>query len=157
MSIPVSAVMARTPVTVTPQTTVPDAIQLLRRHSVRRLPVLDDSGQLAGIVTDRDLKEAMPSDTTSLSIWELTALLARLEVREIMTRSVLTVRKDTDLRDAAYTMVEHRVGGLPVVNAHNDLVGVVTSTDVMRAYIDLTGGPAESRPGATPATAGHAG
>lgn len=148
MNTTVGAVMTRTPVTVSPQTTVPEAIKLLRTHAVRRLPVLDDEGRLVGIVTDRDLKEAMPSDATSLSIWELTALLAKLEVREIMSRSVITVRPDTELRDAAYSMLRHKVGGLPVISEHHDLVGVVTSTDVMREYVELTA-PA---PASTPST-----
>ncbi|WP_202630559.1 CBS domain-containing protein [Deinococcus alpinitundrae] len=139
MNILVSAVMTQPPVTIPLHTTVPQAIKLMQSHGIRHLPVLDELGRVAGIVTERDLKEAMPSDSTVLSIWELTALLAKLEVRDVMSRSVLTVRDDTELRDAAYTMVKHKVGGLPVINDRNDLVGMLTSTDVMRAYVDLTG------------------
>ena len=136
MNTTVNAVMARSPVTVRPDTTLPEAIKLLKSQRVRRLPVLDGT-RLVGIVTDRDLKEAMPSQATSLSIWEITSLLASLTVREVMTASVLTTTPDTLLVDAAYTMLNHKIGGLPVIDADHHLVGVVTVTDVLREYVGL--------------------
>lgn len=137
MTTTVGDVMATPPITVSPQTTVPEAVQQLRQHGIRRLPVLED-GQLVGIVTDRDLKEAMPSSQTALSIWDITAQLARLEVRAVMSASVIAVAQEAPLRDAAYSMLKHKVGGLPVVDAQGALVGVVTATDVMRDYLKLS-------------------
>lgn len=134
MNTTVQDVMTRAPITVHPHTTVPEAARAMKERGVRRLPVMDGA-RLVGIVTDRDLKEAMPSQATSLSIWEVTSLLAKLEVREVMTTSVLTVTADTPLRDAAHTMLRHKIGGLPVVNDGHDLVGIVTVTDVLRSYV----------------------
>lgn len=135
MTAPVRTVMGRPPITASPDLSVPDAMRVMKEQGIRRLPVLE-GGRLVGIVTDRDLREAMPSKATSLGIWEITALLARLQVREVMRTSVLTAAEDTPLRDAAYTMLTHRVGGLPVVNDRHEVVGVVTVTDVLRAFVD---------------------
>ncbi|WP_293910466.1 CBS domain-containing protein [Deinococcus sp.] len=140
MKTTVNAVMARTLVTASLNTTVPEAVKLLKSGEIRCLPVLDGT-RLVGIVTDRDLKEAMPSQATSLSIWEITSLLASLTVREVMTTSVLTTTPDAPLSDAAYTMLQHKVGGLPVIDADHQLVGMVTVTDVLREYVGL---PVES-------------
>ncbi|WP_045233456.1 CBS domain-containing protein [Deinococcus pimensis] len=132
----VADVMTRNLVTVDPSTTVPEAVQLMKNGGFRRLPVRRE-GRLVGIVTDRDLKEAMPSQATSLSIWEITYLLAKLHVGEVMSRSVITTTDTALLSDAAYTMLKHRVGGLPVVNGSGELVGIVTVTDVLRDYVGL--------------------
>ncbi|MBB5233988.1 CBS domain-containing protein [Deinococcus budaensis] len=134
MNTPVKQVMAHPPVTAHPDTTVPEAVQLLKARGIRRLPLVED-GRLVGMVTDRDLKEAMPSQATTLSIWEITALLARMPLRQIMTTSVLTVSEDAPLQDAAYTMLNHKIGGLPVVNGAHEVVGIVTVTDVLREYV----------------------
>lgn len=126
--------MTPNPVSVTPETTVPDAALIMRKGGFRRLPVLEN-GRLVGIVTDRDLKEAMPSSATSLSIWELNYLLAKLPVREVMSRPVITVDEDATLEQAARLMLENKLGGLPVVSKER-LVGIVTVTDVLRAFVD---------------------
>lgn len=137
MNTLVRQVMSARPVTVTPDTTVPEAMKLMQDRGIRRLPVLRSDGRLVGIVTDRDLKQAMPSEATSLSIWELTYLMSRLPVRQVMTASVLTVSTEAPLKDAAYTMLKHRIGGMPVVNERNEVVGVVTVTDVLREFVGL--------------------
>lgn len=126
--------MSGPPVTVRPEDTVPEASRLMRRHGFRRLPVLRE-GRLVGIVTDRDLKGAMPSDATSLSIWEVSSLLEQLKVGEIMTTSVLTVPEDLPLPAAASLMLTRKIGGLPVVDGHGRVVGVLTVTDVLRDYV----------------------
>lgn len=125
--------MTPDPVCVTPETTVPDAALLMRKGGFRRLPVLE-GGKLVGIVTDRDLKEAMPSDATSLSIWELNYLVAKLPVREVMSYPVITIDEDATLEQAARTMLENKLGGLPVVSGER-LVGIITVTDVLRAFV----------------------
>lgn len=82
--------MTPNPDVVTPDITVPEAAQIMKKGGFRRLPVVKE-GRVIGIVTDRDLKEAMPSDATSLSIWELNYLISKLTVGEIMTRDPITV------------------------------------------------------------------
>jgi acetoin utilization protein AcuB len=126
--------MTADPITVGPDEAVPDAFARMKAGRFRRLPVVKD-GDLGGIVTDRDLREAMPSDASSLSGWELNFLIARLKVSEVMTRAVVTVREDASLEDAARLMLARRIGGLPVVDARGALRGVVTVTDVLEAFV----------------------
>ncbi|RDI96614.1 CBS domain-containing protein [Meiothermus sp. QL-1] len=125
--------MTPNPQVVTPEASVPEAAQLMKKGGFRRLPVVKD-GRLVGIVTDRDLKEAMPSDASSLSIWELHYLIAQLKVGEIMTPDPITIGENLPLQAAAKLMLEHKVGGLPVVR-EGQLVGIVTVSDVLRAYL----------------------
>lgn len=120
-------------ITAAPTLSLPDAAHLMRSRGIRRLPVLDGV-TLVGIVTDRDVREAMPSRVSSLSPWEATTRLAAVTVADVMRRSVLTTRPDADARDAAHTMLTHRVGALPVVDDQGRVVGVVTVSDVLRDY-----------------------
>ena len=124
-------------VTVTPETSFQDALALLRQRKIRRVPVVDQAGSLVGIITERDLLHAAPSPATSLSVWELNYLLWRLQVEGLMTRKVLTVQPDTPLQDAAQLMLEHKFGGLPVVDDHHQVVGVITETDIFRVFVKL--------------------
>ncbi|GAA0515451.1 CBS domain-containing protein [Deinococcus depolymerans] len=125
--------MSAPAVTAAPTLSLPDAAHLMRSRGVRRLPVLEGE-TLIGIVTDRDLREAMPSRLSSLSPWEATTRLAAVTVADVMRRSVLTTAPEADARDAAHTMLTHRVGALPVVNGQGRVVGVVTVSDVLRDY-----------------------
>ncbi|ADD29093.1 CBS domain-containing protein [Meiothermus ruber] len=125
--------MTPDPQVVTPDVAVPEAAQIMKKGGFRRLPVVEE-GRLVGIVTDRDLKEAMPSDATSLSIWEINYLISRLSVGEIMTRDPISVADTLPLQAAAKLMLEYKVGGLPVVH-EGKLVGIVTVTDVLRAFL----------------------
>jgi acetoin utilization protein AcuB len=125
--------MTPNPEVVTPEITVPEAAQIMKKGGFRRLPVVKED-RVVGIVTDRDLKEAMPSDANSLSIWELNYLISKLTVGEIMTRDPITVSDTLPLQAAAKLMLEHKVGGLPV-EREGRLVGIITVTDVLRAFL----------------------
>jgi acetoin utilization protein AcuB len=125
--------MTPSPEVVTPEITVPEAAQIMKKGGFRRLPVVKED-RVVGIVTDRDLKEAMPSDANSLSIWELNYLISKLTVGEIMTRDPITVSDTLPLQAAAKLMLEHKVGGLPV-EREGRLVGIITVTDVLRAFL----------------------
>ncbi|GEM45526.1 CBS domain-containing protein [Deinococcus cellulosilyticus] len=127
-------VMTPHPITVSPETSVPEAMQLLKNHGFRRLPVVEH-GELVGIVTDRDLREAMPSRATTLSMWELHYLLAKLQVSEVMTEEVITIRPHMELRAAAELMLAHKIGGLPVVSVLGHVIGIITITEVLRAFV----------------------
>jgi acetoin utilization protein AcuB len=125
--------MTPNPVVVDPETSVPEAAKLMRQGGFRRLLVMKH-GDLVGIITDRDLKQAMPSSATSLSVWEMGTLIANLKVGQVMSRDPVTVHEDDSLAKAAELMLERRIGGLPVVNGRN-LVGIITTTDVLRAFV----------------------
>lgn len=131
--------MTRNPVTTTPDTAVPDALRLMRERKVRRLPVLDAHGRLAGIVSDKDLLLVAPSPATSLAIWEIPDLLGKLKIEKVMTREVITVAEDTPLEEAARIMADRKIGGLPVVRGQA-LVGIITETDLFKSFLELLGG-----------------
>ena len=130
--------MTPNPVSVSPETPVLDALKLLGDHGFRRLPVVE-AGKLIGMTTSKDLKDAMPSKATTLSVWELNYLLSKLTVAEMMARPVITASEHEDMEDAALRMQEHRVGGLPVLNAAGRLTGMVTVSDVLRAFTEILG------------------
>jgi acetoin utilization protein AcuB len=130
--------MSPAPLTVSPETPVLEALRLLKERGFRRLPVVEGS-KLIGIVTDKDLKEAMPSKATTLSVWEMSYLLAKLTVREVMATEVLTVNSLETLEDAALRMQERKLGGMPVLDNAGALVGILTITDVLGALVRVLG------------------
>jgi acetoin utilization protein AcuB len=121
-------------ITARPDMPVLDARHLMIEKRIRHLLVTSDSGELLGIVTDRDIRLNLPSQATSLSVWELNYLLTRLMVGKVMTQSVITVGPDREVRDAALLMLDHRIGALPVVDGGR-LIGIVTETDLLRAFV----------------------
>jgi acetoin utilization protein AcuB len=129
--------MSSPPMTITPDTALRDALNLMHEHRFRRLPVVDEEGRLVGIVSERDLLYASPPPATLLSGFELNHLMAERRVDEIMTRDVLTATPETFVEDAARLMVENKIGGLPVVDEDNQVVGVITETDVFKAFVEL--------------------
>jgi acetoin utilization protein AcuB len=124
-------------VTVTPDESFRTAMHLIRQKGIRHLPVVEGKC-LVGIVTDRDLRQAAPSGATSLSIHELHYILEKLSVREIMTKHVVSVRPDQTVEEAALLLLGHRIGGLPVVR-DGELVGIITETDILQAFLQLRG------------------
>lgn len=135
----VRELMTHQPVTVAPDTPVPDALRLMREKKVRRLPVLDRRGALVGIVSDKDLLHASPSPATTLAVWEIPELLSKLKVEKVMTRRVITVDEATPLEEAARVMADNKIGGLPVMR-DDTLVGIITETDVFKSLLTLLGG-----------------
>jgi len=125
-------------ITAPPDLPIMEAADLMKREGIRRLPVVDKKGRLVGIVTQGDIQEASPSDATSLSIWELNYLLARITLEEIMTREVVTISPDTPVEEAAVLMREKKVSGLPVVE-DNKLVGIITESDIFEVMIEVMG------------------
>lgn len=124
-------------VTVTPENSLTAALTLMRERAIRRLPVVD-GGTVVGIVTRTDLMRALPSPATTLSRWEIPALLARAQVREIMTHPVHVIAPDVPLEEAATLLRDHKIGALPVVQG-GVLVGIITESDVFDASISLLG------------------
>ncbi|WP_425148151.1 CBS and ACT domain-containing protein [Deinococcus sp.] len=130
--------MTPDPVTVGPQMPVLEALRTLKDHQFRRLPVVE-GGRLIGMTTSTDLKDAMPSKATTLSVWELNYLLSKLTVGEMMAHRVVTAAEGEYMEDAALRMQEHRVGGLPVLGGSGRLVGIITVSDVLRAFTEIMG------------------
>ena len=126
--------MTRRVITVDPRTSLPDAHKLMRTNNIRRLPVVE-RGRLVGIVTRSDIREASPSEATTLSIWEMHYQLSKLSVGVIMTKDPYTVTPDTTIKDAAKLMYTYKFGGLPVVNDAGDLQGIMTESDIFRILI----------------------
>jgi len=115
-----------------------DATKLLKEHNIRHLPVLE-KGKLVGVITDRDLKRAAPSDATALEAHELLYLIANIKVREIMTRNPITVPYNFTIEEAAELLLQARISGMPVVNKDGDVIGTITQTDLFKVLISLTG------------------
>ncbi len=130
--------MTRNPVTITEDTSVDDALHVMREHKVRRLPILDAAGKMVGIVSDKDLLHAAPSPATSLSVYEMHYLLSKLTVKRVMSTPVITVTPDMPLEGAARIMADKKIGGLPVVTG-GALVGIITETDIFKILVELLG------------------
>jgi len=135
--------MTPNPITVGPDTGVFEARQLMLKERIRHLLVVED-GRLVGIVTDRDIRLNLPSQATSLSVWEMNYLLARLTVGKVMSTAVITVGPDRDAADAARLMLGHKIGAVPVVD-WGRVIGILTESDIVQAFVDLAAAPAPAR------------
>jgi acetoin utilization protein AcuB len=131
--------MTRNPVLCAPDVSVTDAFDLMKKSRIRRMPVVDKAGKLAGIVSDKDLLRVSPSPATTLSAYEIPYLLSKVKVNNVMTKKVITVTEDTPVEDAARIMVDNKIGGLPVVNETNAVVGIITETDIFKTFLELLG------------------
>ncbi len=129
--------MTKNPRTVSPKTAVMEAMNILREGGYRRLPIVKD-GKLVGIVTDKDLKNATPSQATTLSIYELNYLLSKLTVKDVMKSEVVSISSTDTIELAALLMEEHKISGLPVVD-YGEVVGMLTITDMLKAFIGVLG------------------
>lgn len=129
--------MTKNPITVDSETLVMDARKIMEENNIRRLPVVD-KGKLVGIVTMHDLLMASPSPATSLSIYELNYLLARMKVKEIMKKNPITVTPDTTFEEALRIGQEKKIGSFPVME-DGKLVGITTESDLVRFVIRVLG------------------
>lgn len=129
--------MTTSPVTVTPEDSLGEALRLMKEHSIRRLPVMA-KGKIAGLVTEQDLMKASPSSATSLSIWEINYLFPKIKIKDIMTKEIFTVTPETILEEAALLMQENQISTLPVLDG-DKLVGIITESDIFKAFIDVLG------------------
>jgi acetoin utilization protein AcuB len=130
--------MTRNPITVKEDTSLYDALKIMRENRVRRLPVLGKGGKLVGIVSEKDLLYASPSPATSLSVWEISYLTSKITVRELMSTALITICEDCAMEEAARIMVDNKIGGLPVVRG-DQLVGIITETDIFKILLELLG------------------
>lgn len=126
--------MTKNVITTRRNTSISSAHQVMRENNIRRLPVVEN-GKLVGLISIGDVREARPSDATTLSIWELNYLWAQLVVDKVMTVNVYTVTPDTPVLDAAELMLEHKISGLPVLDADEKVVGILTESDIFRMLV----------------------
>ena len=129
--------MSRPVISITRDMPIHDALALFKKEKIRRAPVLKD-GKLIGIISDKDLLNASPSQATSLSVWEMNYMLSKITVKEVMTREVLTVQADTPIEEAARLMADNKIGGVPVMKA-DKVVGMITETDLFKIFLELMG------------------
>lgn len=129
MSVPVITLVADTP--------YPDALKLMHERRIRRIPIVNSHNKLIGIVSERDLLHAAPSPASSLNIWEMNYLLSKLKLSDLMTKKVISVTPATPIQEAASLMLKHKVGGLPVLDEEQHVIGVITETDIFKAFVEL--------------------
>jgi acetoin utilization protein AcuB len=131
--------MTKNPITVKPDLPIAEAMEWMRREKVRHFPVVNKKGKLVGIVARDDLMYASPSPVTSLSMWEITYLMSRVTVDEAMTKEVITISDDAPVEEAARVMFDNKIGSLPVMR-DGALVGIITESDLFKAFLELFGG-----------------
>jgi CBS domain-containing protein len=134
--VQVKEIMEAPMITVMPEDVVRTAHQRMQGGRVRHLPVLDDTERLVGVITDRDIRRAGASDAPHLSTHELSYLLEKVTVREIMTTQVYTVAGTTTIPEAGERLLAHKFGCLPVTRHDGTLEGMLTVTDLLRCYIE---------------------
>jgi len=141
----VSELMSRGPVTVRQDATIGAGWRLMKGRKVRHLPVLGAGGRLVGIVTDRDLRQVILDPDIQAQLGNAPRALNVLTIKDVMTWGAITVRPDSDLREAARVMHTHKVGALPVVD-RGRVVGILTETDLVKTLIGVLGEGVLSRP-----------
>jgi acetoin utilization protein AcuB len=126
-------------VTVDEDTSMMKASIIMKEKKIRSLPVTNRHGKLVGIVSDRDLRDAAPSKATTLDVYELNYLLSSMKIKDIMTEHLVFVRPDETVEFAAILMLENKISSLPVINEKDELVGIVTQTDIFKVLINIAG------------------
>lgn len=125
-------------VTIAEDTKIVEAVELMKTHSIHRLPVVKDK-KIIGLITEGTIQEAMPSKATSLSVYEMNYLINKTTVSDVMIHQVETITDASLLEDAIYQMRTTKVGVLPVLNAKEELVGIITNNDIFDAFLSITG------------------
>ena len=130
--------MSTPAITIDVHDSMQDAKALLQKHHISMLPVMDRA-RLVGVVTDGDLKKASPSDASSLGAHEILYLLSTIQIKDIMAKKPITVPADFTIEETAEILMDNRISGVPVVDAHGGVIGVITDNDLFRVIIAMTG------------------
>ncbi|MEA5027196.1 Inosine-5'-monophosphate dehydrogenase [bioreactor metagenome] len=131
--------MSKNIVTVAKDVKITQVLDIFASNNFHRLPIVDAQGKLIGLITEGTIQANTPSKATSLSIHELNYLLSKTTVESIMIKKVIIITPDRLLEEAAEVMMKHDISCLPVVEADNHLVGIITQKDVFAAFVDLLG------------------
>jgi len=129
--------MSRPVISVTPDEPIHDVLAMFKKEHIRRAPVMKD-GKLVGIISQGDLLNASPSPVTTLSVWEMNYLLSKVTVKNVMSKKVISVTRDTPIEEAARIMADKKIGGLPVLD-EDKVVGMITETDLFKVFLELMG------------------
>jgi len=129
--------MSRPVISVSPETPINDVLAMFKKEHIRRAPVIN-KGKLVGIVSEIDLLNASPSDVSTLSVWEMNYLISKVKIKDVMTKKVVSVSKDTPIEEAARIMADQKIGGMPVVD-RDKVVGMITETDLFKIFLELMG------------------
>ena len=130
--------MTKPAVTVDQNNSLIDAMKVLKQKNIMMLPVMKGS-ELVGIVSDRDVKRAFASNVSPLEMHEIFYLMARVKVRNIMSRNPIVVPINYTIEETAELLLNHKISGAPVLDEKGGLVGVITQRDIFKAVISLTG------------------
>ena len=130
--------MTQNPVTIAPDAGLDEAEKLMDKGHFRRLPVVEH-GKLVGFFTNRDLLRASPSAATTLDRFEMRTLLSKIKVADVMQKNVITVTDTTTIEEAALVMAREKIGGMPVLSEVGKVVGIISSTDIFRAFVTVMG------------------
>lgn len=130
--------MTKNPIYTNPKELIANVKSTMDREQITKVPVLDDSGKLIGVITKTDLKKTMPSNATTLDIYELSYLLSKITVEKVMKKHPITIQKDATIEEAAKIMSEKGISSLIVMDGEV-LSGILTKTDLFRAVVDMFG------------------
>ncbi len=129
--------MTSNPFIISPDAAIPEAHEIMAKNNVKRLPVIKD-GKLLGVVSKSDIDQYSPSKATTFSVGEITYLLAKTKVSQVMVKNPLYISPDALLEEAALLMRNNGIGFLPVLDG-GKLVGIITESDIFDAFIELLG------------------
>lgn len=129
--------MTSNPFTISPEATIPEAHEIMAKNNVKRLPVIRE-GKLVGVVSKSDIDQYSPSKATTFSVGEITYLLAKTKVSQVMVKNALYISPEALLEEAALLMRNNGIGFLPVLDG-GKLVGIITESDIFDAFIELLG------------------
>lgn len=130
--------MTKNPITIAPDVGIDEAAKIMDKGHFRRLPVVEH-GKLVGFFTNRDLLRASPSAATTLDRFEMRTLLSKINVADVMQKNVITVTDTTTIEEAALVMAREKIGGMPVLSEVGKVVGIISSTDIFRAFVTVMG------------------
>lgn len=123
--------------TVSPKLPITEAITMMKQENIRHLVVMDKN-KMVGLITQNELEKAMPSQATSLSIWEINYLIDSIKVENVMIRDVITATEDMPVEEAARIMADEKISCLPVVRG-TEVVGIITEVDLFHLFLELLG------------------
>jgi acetoin utilization protein AcuB len=131
--------MTPDPICGNPDMPVTEVQELMREKKFRHLPIIDENGNLMGLVTQRSLLRALPSDVRGFSRFEISYILSKIKAKDVMTKDVITINQDIAIEEAARIMADEKIGCLPVCSGEK-MVGIITDNDLFAIMVELMGG-----------------